>query len=90
MRSVLGYALQGRHDHCFYAVIVDRARRARARFVAQAIHTVLDKPPTPFADCRPVQAQSGGYIFVLPAFRAGQHDPSPQRERLRRFTAACQ
>jgi hypothetical protein len=90
MRSVLGNALQGRHDHCFYAGIIDRARRAGTGLVTQAIHPVLGKTAAPFADRRTIQAQPGGHIFVLRAVRAGQHDPSPQRERLRRLAAARQ
>src|SRR4051812_19922065 len=45
------------------------------------------KTSAPFADRRAVQAQPDGHIFVLRAFRAGQHDPSPKRERLRRLAA---
>jgi hypothetical protein len=90
MRSVLGNALQGRHDHCFYAGIIDRAWRAGTGVVAQAVNSMLCKTAAPFADRRAVQAQLGGHIFVLRAFRAGQHDPSPQRERLRRLAAARQ
>ena len=90
MRSVLGNALQGRHDHCFYAGIIDRARRAGTGVVTQAVNSVLGKTATPFADRRTVQAQPSGHIFVLRAFRAGQHNPSSQRERLCRLAAARQ
>jgi hypothetical protein len=59
-------------------------------FFAQAANSVLGKTAAPFADRRTVQAQPGGHIFVLHAFRAGQHDPSPQREHLCRLAAARQ
>jgi hypothetical protein len=59
-------------------------------FGAQAVNPVLGKTVAPFADRRTVQAQPGGHIFVLRAFRAGQHDPSAQREHLCRLAAARQ
>jgi hypothetical protein len=90
MRSVLGNALQGRHDHCFYAGIIDRARRAGTGVVTQAVNSVLGKTTAPFAYRRTVQAQPGGHILVLRAFCAGQYDPSPQRQRLCRLAAARQ
>jgi hypothetical protein len=90
MRGVLGKALQGGHYHGLDAGIVDRARRPRARPVTQTIHAMLDKTPAPFADRRAVHAQPTGHVLVLFAFRAGQHDPSPQGQRLSRLAAARQ
>jgi hypothetical protein len=85
MRRVRRQALQGLYDYSFDANIVDCPGGARTRLVVQAVHPALDKTPTPLADRRSIHAQVGRYILVLAAFRAGQHDPRPKRERLSRL-----
>jgi hypothetical protein len=87
MRGVLGKALQGLHNHGFDAGIVDCARRPGARLVVQPVYSSFNKPPPPLAYRRPVQAQLGRHLCVLAAFCTGQHDPSPQSQRLRRLPA---
>jgi hypothetical protein len=83
MCGVLRKALQRLYDHGFNAGIVNPARRPAARLVMQPVHPPLDKTPPPLAHRRPVEAKRGRHLFVLAAFRTGQHDPSPQSQRLR-------
>jgi hypothetical protein len=78
MCGVLRKALQRLYDHGFNAGIVNPARRPAARLVMQPVHPPLDKTPPPLAHRRPVEAKRGRHLFVLAAFRTGQHDPSPQ------------
>ena len=85
MSGVLRATLQRSHDHGFDAGIVNRARRPGARLVMQPGHAPLHKTPPPLAYRRPVQAQLGRHFLVLTAFRAGQHDPGSQSQRLRRL-----
>lgn len=83
--GVLWKALKRLHDHRFNAGVVNRAWRPGAWLVMQPVHAPLHKTPTPFAYRRPVQPQLGRHFFVLTAFRAGQHDPGSQSQRLRRL-----
>lgn len=85
MCGVLWKALKRLHDHGFNAGVINHAWRPGAWLVMQPVHTPLHKTPTPFAYRRPVQPQLGRHFFVLTAFRAGQHDPGSQSQRLRRL-----
>jgi hypothetical protein len=48
-------------------------------------HTLPHKTPPPLAYRLPVQAQLGRHFLVLTSFRAGQHNPGSQSQRLRRL-----
>ena len=65
-------ALQRAHDHRFDAGILDRARRAGARLVAQPVHAMLDKAPTPLADvvCRSTPSSAATSLFSTPSAQA--------------------
>jgi hypothetical protein len=68
----------------FDARVVNRARRSRPWLIVQSVHATLDKTPAPFAYSCPVQAKPGRHFRILAAFGAGQHNPGPKCERLRR------
>ena len=90
VRGVLGQALQRRDDHRLDARVVDRARRTRARLVAEPVQPMLDETPTPLADGALIDPQRGGDLLVLHPFGTGQHDPRPHRQRLRRLAPSGQ
>jgi hypothetical protein len=74
-------AASARVDQC---IVTDRAHRARARRVGQAFQPVGGEPVTPLRDRDPVTARLRRDRGVRPTLRTGQHDPRPQRQRLRR------
>src|SRR3712207_1756541 len=84
MRRVRRHALQGRGDHRLDARVVHRARRPRARLVAQPVQPPVQEAPPPLADRLVADAEFRRDLLVLGARRAGQHDPRPQRQGLRR------
>jgi hypothetical protein len=72
------------------AAILNRPRRTGPGLIAQAIHAVLDKAPAPFAHGCFNHPELRRHLFVLPAFRAGQNDASPESQCLGRLAAARQ
>jgi hypothetical protein len=71
------------HHRGFDTGIISRARRSGARLVMRPGHAPLHKTPLPFTYGLPVQPQLGRHFLVLTTFRAGQHDPGSQGQRLR-------
>jgi hypothetical protein len=84
MRRRRRRGLERPHDHGFDPGVIDRARRARARFVAQPLEAPLDKPTAPFANRALVHPEMSGNLLVLLTFGAFKDDTCPQRQRLRR------
>ncbi len=85
VRGVLRGLLQRGHHHRLHPISGDRRRPPRARLVTQPVHAVLDEPAPPLADRRCRHPQILGDILVGQTIRARQHDPRPQRQRLRRL-----
>jgi hypothetical protein len=77
--------LQRAHDHRLDPSILDRARGARTGRVTQPVQAMRDKATAPLADRRFVHPEMLGDILVQPALGARQHDPSAQRQCLRRI-----
>ena len=86
MRRVGRRLLQRRHHHLFDLVQQDRRRPARARLIDQAVQAVVDEPAPPLGDRVLHHPQVGRDLLVRrPGCGAGQDDPRPQRQRLRRL-----
>ena len=73
------------HDHLLDCLIGHRARRTGTRLVGQPLKPVLHKPGPPLADGDLVDPQQLGDRGVGVTLGAGQHDPRPQRQLLRRL-----
>lgn len=50
MRGIVRQTFQRSGDHRLNAGIIDRARCPRARFIAQTLQSISQKPQPPFAD----------------------------------------
>ncbi|UVO30367.1 hypothetical protein [Bradyrhizobium arachidis] len=85
MSGILRTTLQRPHDHGVDAGVVNRARRAGTRLVAQPGHTLLHKTPPSLAYGLPAQPELGRHFRVLTTYRTGQNDPGSQSRRLRRL-----
>src|SRR5215211_1825105 len=83
VRRVAWGLLERLDDHPLDIVIADRARLARAGLIVQAIDAPLSEPCPPLADRRRMTPQLGPDLLVRRALGSGQHDPAPQRQRLR-------
>jgi hypothetical protein len=90
VRGIVGQAFQCLGDHGFDPGIVNCARCARSRLIAQAIKPVGQKAPPPFADGNRINAQLRRNVLVVHARRTAQHDPRPHRQRLCRLAAVRQ
>ena len=90
MRGVGRHALQCPHDHRLDPRILDRSRRTRAGLIPQTVEAMLDEAPAPLADRRPIDLKPCRHLLVLRPRGAGQHDPGPQRQGLRRAAPSCQ
>ena len=85
MRRILRGALQrGCHDP-LDLFIAHRSRPSRTRLVQQPLKPPLREPVAPLRHRRPRDPLSRGNLQVRSAPRRGQHDPRPQRQRLRRL-----
>src|SRR6266542_1056369 len=85
VRGILGRLLQGGHHYGLDLLVGDRAGCARPRLVDQPGQPARDEPGPPLGDRLGPNPQLGGDRLVRRALGAGQHDPTPQRQRLRRF-----
>jgi hypothetical protein len=88
VRRVLRRALQrGDHDP-LDLLIGDRPGPSRPRLVQQALKPPLGEPVAPLRDCRARDPELLGDLTIRSAVRRGQHDPRPQRQRLRGLAPA--
>src|SRR5437660_10173576 len=78
MRRVARCGLQRLDKHPLDIIITDRARRARTRFIVQAIEATIDETPTPLPDRGPIHSETLGDLDVVTALRTRQHDPTSQ------------
>src|SRR4029434_11179144 len=62
--------------------IVNRARPARPRLIEQAVDTILEKTPAPFANRVLVHAELGRTRFASKALGTPQNDPASPRQRV--------
>jgi hypothetical protein len=85
MRGILRSAFQGPHNDRLDTVVLNRTRCAGTRLVMQPIHSLLDKPATPFAHCSLGDPQAGCNLLVLHTPSAFQDNPRSQRQGLRRL-----
>src|SRR5438105_349267 len=83
MCRVARCGLQRLDKHPLDIIITDRSRRARTRFIVQAIEATIDETPTPLPDRGPIHSETLGDLDVVTALRTRQHDPTSQRQRLR-------
>ena len=90
MGGLWRHALQRAHNDRLDPGILDGSRRTRTRLIPQTIEATLDKAPAPLADRRRINLKLRRHVFVLHALGAGQHDPRPQRQGLRRVASRCQ
>jgi hypothetical protein len=74
--------LQRPHQHLFDLLVGDRAGRPGPGLIGQAFQPAGHKPRAPLGHRRPRDAQPGGDCLVAEAPGTGQHDPTPQRQRL--------
>jgi len=72
-------------QHRLHLRIGNLASRARPRLVVQTIKPVTDKTLAPLANSGQRHPELTRDLAVGQAVRARQHDPGPQRQRLRRF-----
>ncbi len=70
--------------------ILDRTQRSRSRLVPKTFKPMLDEAPTPLAERVGINTQAVRCNLALLAFNTGQHDPSPQRQALRRASTRGQ
>src|SRR6516164_4682363 len=78
-------ALQRLHDDILDLGVVDRARRARPRFVEQPVEAALDKAPAPLADGLHPHPLACRNRLVAQPRGTTQHDPRPQCQGLHRL-----
>src|SRR3989442_3588041 len=83
VRRVAWGLLQRLDDYPLDVLVADRARRTRTRFVGQPLEATRDEPRSPLADSRLVHAHTRRDRLIRQTLRARQHDPAPQRQRLR-------
>jgi hypothetical protein len=75
--------LQRLDNHPLHVVVADRAGSTRAGLVMQTIEPMHDKPGAPLAYRHPAHTETLGDFDVRATLGAGQHNPAPQRQRLR-------
>ncbi len=85
MRRVPGQLLQGGGDDLLDLVQQDGRRPAGPLLVMQAAKPARDEPAPPPGHVVLGGPQLRGHGLILPALGAGQHDPRPQRQHLRRL-----
>jgi len=85
MRGILRQTFQRPHNDRFDTGILDRSRRTGARLVMQTVHSLLDKPATPFADRVLGNPQASGNFLVFQTLRAFKNNAGAERQRLRRL-----
>ena len=83
-------AREGPADHRLDPRVADLARRARARPVAQPVQSVPGEALAPFAHRVGVDLEPRTDPPRAAGLGAGQHDPRPQRQPLRRPPPRCQ
>jgi len=83
MGGVLGATFQRPHDHGFDTGSINGAWRPRARLIVQPATRATRQNAAATTHGLPVQPQLGRHFLFLTAFRAGQHDPRSQSQRLR-------
>ena len=83
MRRVPWCLLQGLDDHPLHVVIADQPRSTRARLVMEPVETMLHEPGPPLVHRVAIQTEPPSDLSVRTSLRAGQHDPTPHRQRLR-------
>ena len=88
VRGTRRQALQRPHDRSLDPGIVDGPGCARSRLVSQAVYPMLGKPTPPLADRIHIHAELGRNALILLAPGAGQNNPGPQGQRLRRVTTS--
>ena len=84
MAAVGRQALQGPVDHSLDPVVADLARRARARLVAQPLQSMLREAVAPLAHRVGMHTEPRADAPRAARLGAGQHDPSPSCQPLRR------
>ena len=62
---------------------------ARPRLVAESLQPGFQEPRPPLRNRRPGTPQASSHIADCAPGRAGQHDPGPQRQRLRGLPSPC-
>jgi hypothetical protein len=72
-------------DHLLDVVVGDRPRPTRARLIGQPVQPTGQEPRTPLRHHVPRHPNVLGDLADRAAIRTPQHDPGPQRQRLRRF-----
>ena len=82
-RRVLRCRLEGCDRDVLDLLGRDRRRVPRSRLVGQTIKAILPEPGTPPADRVRRAAHPPGNRFVIKTLTAAEHDPGPQRQRLR-------
>ena len=84
VRRVLRRRLKRLGDHRIDLVVGDRPRPPRPRLVGQPVKPVLGEPAAPLGDHAARHAQLASQLSVRSvAIGHRQHDPRPQRKRLR-------
>src|SRR4029077_20947532 len=80
--------LQGLDDHSLDVVVGDRAWRSRTRLLTQPIQPARQEtlPPPPPRVTRDTELCTDRHVGA--ALGARQHDPAPQRQRLRTVASA--
>jgi hypothetical protein len=84
VRRVLRCCLEGLDHDRLDHVIADLTGRAWARGIGEPLETIGREPVAPLAHGHPVDSEPLADLGVCPAFGHGQHDPTAQRQRLRR------
>jgi len=80
-----GLAFERLGNQRFDACIVNGPRRAGTRVVMQTLKPERRKPPAPLAHGAGSHSKISCNILALSACRAGQHNPCPHGQRLRRL-----
>jgi len=86
--AVVGGGLQRRHDHLLDDLIGHLARLTRSRLVHQPVHSLRGEPGSPLAHRDRIAPQPLRDRLVRRAIRCGEHDPTPQRQRLLRLATS--
>jgi hypothetical protein len=76
---------QGLGDNPLDLLVTNDAWPTRTRLIGQSIQPVHHKPRSPLRHCRPGHPQLAGHLADRGAVGALQHNPRPQRQRLRRL-----
>jgi hypothetical protein len=84
--GVLGQLLQGRHHHILDLVEQDRGRPTGTLFVQQTVQTGGHEPGSPSVHGAHAHPELRRDLLVRRALSAGQHNPCPHRQELRRLS----